>query len=219
MAITCSICNKKQSGFIEDFPLSTELINFRICAKCKDNMQNMNKYLREKDLDRYDELRRYFESILESNNTDEQVSKYLEEFINNKNQNQYDVIAKQKEMEAKAEAEYNEFIKNFMMTTGYNFEGYKIKKYVKVITAECVLGTGFLSEFTSGFADFFGVESEQFNSKLKEARNFALNKLTKQAFELKANAVIGIDIDYTMFGKNMIGVIINGTAIEVEKIV
>lgn len=36
-----------------------------------------------------------------------------------------------------------------LLTTGYDFSGYKIIKYIGVISGEVVLGTGFLSEFSA----------------------------------------------------------------------
>lgn len=39
MGIICSICHKKQSGIFEDFPLSKEHPEMRICSNCKLNLQ------------------------------------------------------------------------------------------------------------------------------------------------------------------------------------
>ena len=39
--------------------------------------------------------------------------------------------------------------KPHMVTTGFQFEGYEIVSYLGIVAGEVVLGTGFLSEFTS----------------------------------------------------------------------
>lgn len=39
MSIICSICGKKQSGFFEDYPLSTAHKDTRICGACQDMLQ------------------------------------------------------------------------------------------------------------------------------------------------------------------------------------
>ena len=39
-----------------------------------------------------------------------------------------------------------------------------------------------------------------------------MNDLKLQAYELGVNAIIGLDLDYTMFGDTIVGVIISGTA-------
>ena len=43
-----------------------------------------------------------------------------------------------------------------VLTTGYNFDGYKITSYLNVVSAEVVLGTGIFSSLGSQFADFTG---------------------------------------------------------------
>ena len=110
-----------------------------------------------------------------------------------------------------------EAIKDFKSTTGFNFEGYKIVDYIKVISAETVLGTGFLSEFSASISDFLGTENQSFSDKLESAKDSATKKLTNKAISLNANAIIGIDYDYVNFSSNIIGVIANGTAVKIEK--
>ena len=109
-------------------------------------------------------------------------------------------------------------LETYMLTTGYEFSGYKIKKYIGVISGQVVLGTGFLSEFTASFADFFGEESNKFADKLETAKNAAVEKLIKKSADKGGNAIIGVDFDYITFHGNMIGVIANGTSVVVEKI-
>ena len=42
--------------------------------------------------------------------------------------------------------------------------------------------------------------------------------MVHKAIKAEANAILGIDFDYVLFNKNMISVIVNGTAVTVEKI-
>ena len=105
-----------------------------------------------------------------------------------------------------------------MITSGFNFEGYKIVKYYGVYSGECVLGTGFLSGLGASFADFFGTNSKLYSEKLKNAKEFALKQLFEQVKKTGANAIIGLDIDYTSFSSDIMGVITNGTAVKIESI-
>ncbi|RHP34439.1 heavy metal-binding domain-containing protein [Lachnotalea sp. AF33-28] len=57
-----------------------------------------------------------------------------------------------------------------------------------------------------------GTESKSLRKKLKSAKDAAMNDLKLQAYELGVNAIIGLDLDYTMFGDTIVGVIISGTA-------
>lgn len=109
-------------------------------------------------------------------------------------------------------------IKSHMITTGYNFEKHEIVAYRGIISGQVVLGTGFLSEFTSSFSDFFGTEANHFSDKLEKAKNAAMERLIEKSVLVGGNAIIGVDFDYIMFGNNMIGVVANGTSVIVEKI-
>ena len=111
----------------------------------------------------------------------------------------------------------NANVQSHMLTTGFNFEGYSIKMYKGVTSGQVVLGTGFLSEFTAEFADFFGVSSNKFADKLESAKNAAVQKLINKSVLLGGNAIIGLDFDYIVFANNMIGVVANGTSVIIEK--
>ena len=61
MAIVCSICHKKQSGFLEDYPLSDARKDMRICATCHDNFQTIEG---STNIEAVSGSIRYFESFL-----------------------------------------------------------------------------------------------------------------------------------------------------------
>lgn len=105
-----------------------------------------------------------------------------------------------------------------LTTTGYNFEGYEICEYIDVISEEIVLGTGFLSSFDTGVADFSGGRSHMYEKKLEHGKMTAIQKLKKRALCIGGNAIIGIDIDYTTFDNDVMGIIVSGTAVRVQKI-
>lgn len=104
------------------------------------------------------------------------------------------------------------------LTTGYDFEGYKIADYLGVVSGQTVLGTGFLSEFTASLADFFGEQSNKFADKLEQAKAAATEKMILKSYELGGNALIGVDFDYITFDSNMIGVVANGTSVVIEEL-
>ena len=106
--------------------------------------------------------------------------------------------------------------KEMLMTTGYSFDGYSITEYKQVITGECVIGTGFLSDLSAVVNDFFGTTSNTLSRKLDEARAYATQNLVERAENLGANAVIGVDFDYITLAGNMLAVIANGTAVYVK---
>ena len=63
-----------------------------------------------------------------------------------------------------------------------------------------------------------GGRSATYEKELQHAREIALEELRQRAQDLGANAVIGIDIDYEIMGKEngMLMVSASGTAVIVE---
>lgn len=102
-----------------------------------------------------------------------------------------------------------------MLTTGYNFEGYRIERYIAVVTGSYVLGTGFRAGFSAMVADFSGTSCDEFAETLENAKDEAVKKMVKKSVSLGGNAVIGIDFDYMQLA-GMIGVIANGTSVSIK---
>lgn len=108
-------------------------------------------------------------------------------------------------------------MQEIMVTSGFNFEGYKITEYIGFYSGECALGTGFLSSLDASLADFFGSNSTSYEEKLSKAKSIAISGLKKLAAEHGANAIIGLDIDYITFSADIMGVVANGTVVKVER--
>ena len=102
------------------------------------------------------------------------------------------------------------------LTSGFNFENYEITEYLGFCSGECVLGTGFFSSLDASISDLFGINSTSYSSKLKQAREAATNMLIQNAAALGADGIIGLDIDYTTFSSDIMGVIANGTAVTIK---
>jgi len=107
-------------------------------------------------------------------------------------------------------------LKDITITTTHNIDGYRVRKYIDIESVEVVIGTGVFSEVTAGIGDIFGLRSNAYESKLSKAKKAAMDMLKYRAYEKGGNAIIGIDIDYTEFSGNRIGLIINGTVVEIE---
>lgn len=127
---------------------------------------------------------------------------------------------KWKEELAKLDVIREEIIKRnveHLLTSGFNFEGYRIVSYNGIVSGEVVMGTGFLSEFSASINDFLGSTSAEFSEKIVKAREMALSKMINASVAKGGNAIIGVDFDYTTFGNNMIAVSANGTSVVIEK--
>jgi uncharacterized protein YbjQ (UPF0145 family) len=115
------------------------------------------------------------------------------------------------------DAELRKRMKELVVTASPGVEGYRITKYIDLVSAEVVVGTGIFSEFSASFFDFFGGRIGAFEKKFAEAKEAALTKLRRAAIAQGANAVIGAKLDYENVGdRNLLMVVASGTAVVVE---
>lgn len=105
----------------------------------------------------------------------------------------------------------------FLITTSNKFEKYEIVKYYGIASGSTVLGTGIFSELNASVSDFFGIEDDSFSDKLEQAKNCSIQKMINNAIKQGGNAIIGVSFDYITFSSNMLGVVANGTVVEIVK--
>ena len=105
-----------------------------------------------------------------------------------------------------------------IVTTTPTIEGRRIKEYLGVVTGEAVLGANLFRDFFAGIRDIVGGRSGAYEKELKKARRIAFEELEAAADKLGANAVLGVDIDYEVLGKEngMLMVTVSGTAVRAE---
>lgn len=69
----CSICKKNQSGMIEDYPISKNCPDTRICAKCNDRIQEIKRYPDNRSMTEYNFMYKCYEQLP----VDSTAKKYL----------------------------------------------------------------------------------------------------------------------------------------------
>ena len=111
-----------------------------------------------------------------------------------------------------------ELAKQVILTTTHSIDGHSVKRYLGIESVEFVIGTGLFSEITTNFQDFCGRRSTAFEKKLQEAKKTAFDMLAMIAAERGANAILGIDVDYAEFSDNRIGLVVNGTLVEIAPV-
>lgn len=107
--------------------------------------------------------------------------------------------------------------RHVIITTTNCVDGYRVEQYLGIESVECVIGTGIFSESAAGMANFLGVRASSFEAKLQEAKKVAFEAIKYRAYRMGANAVIGVDMDYTVFTGNLIALIINGTLVQLTR--
>lgn len=109
--------------------------------------------------------------------------------------------------------------RSIKLSTTPEIAGYVVDETLEIVTAECVFGIGVFKDFLTGMSDFFGGRSEATQDTLRRARKTCLNELKIEAARVGANAVIGVDLDYSEFsgqGKSMLFLVASGTAVRVK---
>lgn len=94
-----------------------------------------------------------------------------------------------------------------------------VSQRLDIVTAEVVIGMHLFKDIGAVFRDVFGGRSETMQRGLKDARKAALAELRLEAFELGADAVVGIDLDYSEIsggGKSMLFLVASGTAVKLH---
>lgn len=104
------------------------------------------------------------------------------------------------------------------MTTTPTVEGRRIVTYYGVVTGETIIGANVMRDFLAGIRDFFGGRSGAYEEVLREAKDTALEEMSREAQRLGANAVVGIDLDYETVGGSgsMLMVTCSGTVVRIE---
>jgi len=102
-----------------------------------------------------------------------------------------------------------------LLSTTPSIEGKHVSDYKGIIVGEAILGTNIFRDMFAGVRDIVGGRSGAYEKELAKAREIAFAELKARATELGANAIIGIDIDYEVVGKDgsMMMVSVSGTAV------
>lgn len=102
-----------------------------------------------------------------------------------------------------------------IITTTTAIEGRPVSQYLGVVTGEVIVGANIFKDLFAGIRDIVGGRAGSYESTLRSARDTAFGELEAEATRLGANAVIGVDIDYEVIGKDgsMLMVTVSGTAV------
>ena len=106
------------------------------------------------------------------------------------------------------------------LSTTPTYPNLEIEDVKGVITSECVFGMNIFRDFFASVTDIIGGRSEASQKVLRDARETCLNELKKEAYELGADGVIGIDLDYSEIsgkGKGMLFLVASGTAVKFKE--
>lgn len=100
-----------------------------------------------------------------------------------------------------------------------------VEERLGVVTGQCALGMNIFRDFTAEVRDLVGGRSGAYQKAIKEAKDQCIMDMKVEAAELRADAVIAMDLDFNEItgggglfgGKGMIMVIATGTAVRMSK--
>ena len=105
------------------------------------------------------------------------------------------------------------------LVTTHSVPGRETREALGIVSAECVLGINIFRDVLGGLRDIVGGRSGTHQKALREARETCLHELAEQASALRADAVVGVDLDYSEIsggGKGMLLLVASGTAVRLR---
>jgi len=138
---------------------------------------------------------------------------------------QEQIKQEQERIEQAEEAKKKRAMAQMLITSGFNFDGYRIVKYSGYISGDDAMSVD------RGYAWADVSVRDKLMASLTEIRRNALRELKEAAYDLGCNAVIGVDFDYitldpqtasisggTVYQPYVFCVTANGNAVIIEKI-
>ena len=111
-------------------------------------------------------------------------------------------------------------MQNVIVTTGDKVPGYDTTNVYGPLIIPCVGAGNFVKDWFARFTDFFGGRSKSYESVYEKLIERGLNEMTRQAQSAGANAVMNLRLESAdVSGKSIIGMLIYGTAVKIEKTV
>lgn len=163
------------------------------------------------------------ESTIDDANAEKAIQLFASEMVKMKEQAQ--IRQEQERLEKEEETRKKRAMSQMLITSGFNFDGYRIVKYSGYISGDDAMSVD------RGYAWTDISVRDKLMASLSEIRRNALRELKEAAYDLGCNAVIGVDFDYitldpqtasisggTVYQPYVFCVTANGNAVIIEKI-
>ena len=106
-----------------------------------------------------------------------------------------------------------------IVTTTDHVDGKSVTGYLGIVSGEAVVGTNIFRDLMAGIRDIVGGRAGGYEQELRQAKEAAISEMIDEARRLRADAVVGVDLDYEHLGggnTSMLMVTANGTAVRLQ---
>ena len=100
------------------------------------------------------------------------------------------------------------------MTTTHTVDGFYVKNYLGIESIEYLIGTGLFPRIQGNMQGSAGSPPSRLETKLQTTKQAAFEALQMMAARKKANAILGVAVDYTQFSRNRVALIMSGTLVQ-----
>ncbi|MBL4747533.1 MAG: YbjQ family protein [Magnetovibrio sp.] len=138
-----------------------------------------------------------------------------------KNEKKIDALIASKDYDQLPNDVIDQLAKGLILTTEFAMPEYRVTERLEIITAECVYGMNMFRDMFASIRDVLGGRSGASQKVLRDARKTCLTELRREALITGADAVIGVDLDYSEIsggGKSMLLVVASGTAVKLQEL-
>lgn len=220
MANQCCVCKGRLGRFDQKYVIAKDCDDYVLCDYCNDQMNKLVNAYSQED---YDKKINHFNRLLDASSTPEPIKNHFAAIT--RKWKTRDAIKEANQRKIKiAEQEYASRLSTMLLTTGTDFQGYRVVKYIDVICEEVLFKNSFVNRLSASFEDLGNLLT--FNEKelsgsgelIARARMFVKERFRQKAAQLGANAVLGVEFESSV-GADIVRVAISGTAVVIAKII
>jgi uncharacterized protein YbjQ (UPF0145 family) len=104
---------------------------------------------------------------------------------------------------------------HMIISTTPTLEGRPVREYLGLVTGEVIVGANIFRDLFANIRDIVGGRAGAYEGALRDARRQAYEDLEYEAQRMGADAVVGVDLDYEVVGRegSMLMVSVSGTAV------
>lgn len=104
-----------------------------------------------------------------------------------------------------------------IVTTTENIHGYEVEQVLGHAFGVVVRSRGIGGNFAAGLRSLVGGEIKEYTEMLEDARKEAINRMTRNAHAMGANAIVMMRFDSSEMAQTMSEIVAYGTAVVVRK--